>query len=94
MIIDNFDIRGTMLRPTEAEAPLIVYPDAVCSGPVARQRLQPVSRRDAKIIQCHRNLQLAQLPPRNIFDRNEASHALSVSELFSFMTAEGNDHQQ
>jgi hypothetical protein len=92
MVIDNFDIRGAVLRPAKTEAPLIVYPDAVCSDTFACKRFQPVSRRYAQIVQRHRDFQLTQFSPCNSFYRCETAHAVSMGELFGCVTAEGDDH--
>jgi hypothetical protein len=51
MIVNDFDILGTGVRPNEADAPLVVDPDTVLSDAIATQQFQPVSRRRSKITQ-------------------------------------------
>ena len=51
MIIDDFDIYHTGLRPAEADPPLVVYPDGVLPLPIALQGFQPVARRRPQILQ-------------------------------------------
>ena len=35
VVIDDFDLHGALVGPDEADAPLVVYADAVLSGSVA-----------------------------------------------------------
>jgi hypothetical protein len=48
--------------PPEADAPLIVDPDAHLTFAPALERLQTVSRRVAQVLDRLRRIQLAQLP--------------------------------
>jgi hypothetical protein len=45
MVVDDLDMLRPLLRPVEADPPLIVDANAVLSGPVSLQELQSVSRR-------------------------------------------------
>jgi len=49
MIIDNFYIVWTVLPPFEADTPLLVYTDAMLTGPVSPQRFKPVTGKIHKI---------------------------------------------
>ena len=44
MVIDNFNILYTCIRPTKAETPLIVYADAVLFRTIALKRLKMIGR--------------------------------------------------
>jgi hypothetical protein len=44
MIINNLDCIWPFVSPNEANAILIIYPDAMLSFPVASERLQSISR--------------------------------------------------
>ena len=44
MIIDDLNLFGRLLAPHEAEAPLIVDPEAMLAAAVAGKRLEPVAR--------------------------------------------------
>ena len=35
VVVDDFDLHGSLVGPDEADAPLVVYADAVLSGSVA-----------------------------------------------------------
>ena len=61
MIVDDFHVVGFALPPHEADAILIIDPDAVLVLALAVQQLQPVSRRHPQIIQRHRGMQQEEL---------------------------------
>jgi hypothetical protein len=64
MVVDDFHVEGVALPPHEADAILIIDPDAVLALALALQRLQPVSGRHAQIIQRHRGMQQKELLER------------------------------
>ena len=47
MVVNNFNTLGAIRSPDKANAPLLVDPDTVLSGPTPLQRLQIVSWRNA-----------------------------------------------
>ena len=49
MIVHNLDCKGVGIVPTEADAPLIVDPNAVLAAPVICKRLQPVAWNRSRI---------------------------------------------
>jgi hypothetical protein len=57
MIVYDFNIVSVSIAPTEADTPLVIYPNAVLSLPVSYQFLKTISRRDKKIIQLLRRIQ-------------------------------------
>jgi hypothetical protein len=61
MVVDDFHVVGFTLPPHEADAILIIDPDAVLALALAVQRLQPVSGRHPQIIQRHRGMQQEEL---------------------------------
>lgn len=65
MIVHDLDRVGTIGRPDETDPILIVDPDAMLTGTVARQRLETIPRRDTKVLQSRSRVQLLQLPPGN-----------------------------
>ena len=58
----------TVGTPDEANAPLVVDPDAVLSDPVTSQAFQPVSGWAAEVLQRVRRVQEKQLPMRVTLD--------------------------
>jgi len=57
MVVDDFHVVGVALPPHEADAILIIDPDAVLALALAVQRFQPVSGRHTQIIQRHGGVQ-------------------------------------
>jgi hypothetical protein len=45
VVVDDFDFIRITFFPAKTNSPLIVDPDAMLSGSIALQSLQPVSRR-------------------------------------------------
>src|SRR5574337_1326430 len=63
VVIRNLNVVGVAVAPPKADTPLIVNPDAVLPGTVARQLLEPVAGRDPQVIQrlgCIENEKLPQ----------------------------------
>ena len=63
MIVNYLDILWFCVGPEEADPPLPVYPDAVLSGPVTCQLLQPVAWRDEEVCQRLRGIEDGKLAP-------------------------------
>jgi hypothetical protein len=51
VVIKNFNVLSPSLGPSETDAPLVVYPDAVLPLPIAREGLEPVARWNSQVIQ-------------------------------------------
>lgn len=64
MVIDDLDIEGVSVMEPEAQAPLLVDPDAPLPSPVAAQRLQSIRRRNAQVLESCRGVELDQSPDR------------------------------
>jgi len=65
VVIGDLNVGWPGLRPVEADAELIVDPDAELSGPVPLQSLQAIPRWKPEGGQAHRRIQLVELPPGN-----------------------------
>jgi len=50
MVVNNLDVVGFSLDPGEADAPLIVYANAILSLSAAAQFFQMISRRNPEIV--------------------------------------------
>jgi hypothetical protein len=61
VVVDDFDIGCISVAPNEADAPLVVYPDAHLSGSSAAQKFKPVSGWVAQIIRRSRGIELPEL---------------------------------
>jgi hypothetical protein len=65
VIIDDFDVERTGLRPAKADSPLIVDPDAVLTGSSAFQGFESIARWYFQIVQAGGDLELPQLASRD-----------------------------
>ena len=90
MIVDDFDIHCTLVRPAKTHAPLIVDADAELTSPVTTQRSEPMGRWDGEIGQrhcCNHSLQPHSCPTLNLgrqtTDRLAVEESLRVSTLES-----------
>jgi hypothetical protein len=91
VIIHNLDIARIAI-PAEADAPLIVDPNAMLARPVPAQRLKPVARRDPQIFKPHCRVEQYQLAARGTFDRSKPPDRLVIEELLGFAVAKASDH--
>ena len=92
MVINYLHRFSAGSRPTEAETELIVDPNAVLSGAVSLERLKPIARWHAQIIEPLGDLQLAQLAPRYSFDVDKASDPLTTRKRRCVGIGKGDDH--
>jgi len=68
MIIDDFDIVGVAFGPSEADAPLIVDPNAHLPCPVTFQSLEPITGWITQVFNRGRSIQLTEFAQRPILD--------------------------
>jgi hypothetical protein len=89
MIIDNLDIVGIVIDPSETNAPLIVDPNAHLPGALVLEPFEPVPRRVPEVLNRARCVQLAQLPQSPILDiRWEPPAGLSPPDPFRLLIPE------
>jgi len=92
MIINYLNICRSCCRPAEADAELIVHPDAVLPFPVASERFETVARWHTEILQSGGNLKLTQLAPCNFLDSPKPLYPLPGSERLRIGVPERYDH--
>ena len=51
MIVHDLDLVGVAVLPDEADPPLIIDADAVLAAASTLERLEPVARRDAQVLE-------------------------------------------
>jgi hypothetical protein len=93
MVVNNFDLVRIGIRPDEADAPLIVYANAVPTGSTALEGFQTIGGWHPQIIQAFRLIQSDQFSQgcslnirRQFLGRN------SLPNLFSLLRAERLNH--
>ncbi len=62
MVVDDLDIIRLTTRPTEANPPLVIYPNAVLPRSLSFQALQSIPRRDSQVFNSLRRVQKQKLP--------------------------------
>ena len=68
MIADDFDVLSTLVPLDEAQAPLIVDPDAVLATAITYESCEPVAGRRLKRFERDDRVQLRQLSFRDALD--------------------------
>ena len=68
MVVNDLNPFWTSIAPPKADTPLIVDSDTVLALTITSQTLEPVARRNPKILETTRSVDLAQLAQRNSSD--------------------------
>ena len=68
MVVNDLNPFWTSVAPPEANTPLIIDSDTVLSCSITAQMLEPVARRNPKILETTRGVNLPQLAQRNASD--------------------------
>ena len=65
MVVNDLNPFWTSVAPPEADTPLIIDSDTVLSCSITAQMLEPVARRNPKILETTRGVNLPQLAQRD-----------------------------
>jgi len=68
MVVNDLDIFRAFWRPSKAETPLVVDPDAVTPDPIPPQGFESIAGRRGKKLQCRRGFELRELTRRHSRD--------------------------
>jgi len=68
VVVNNLNPFWTSVAPPKADTPLIIDSDTVLPRTITAQMLKPVARRNPKILQTTRGVNLPQLAQRNASD--------------------------
>ena len=92
-MIDDFDRVALPLLPDEADAPLVVDPDAVLACALPPQRFQPICRRNAQVIEAVRSVEHPQLPSGERLNLiRKATRHVAVPYALRLLVCEAPDH--
>jgi len=80
VVIHNLDVMSIAVTPDEADAPLIIDPNAVRPRAAAFQGFKLVSGRHAKVPQPLCPMQVQKLPPRGPFDSLKSANHVVLKE--------------
>jgi hypothetical protein len=78
MIVDDFDVLSAGIGPPETYPELIVDPDAVLSLPIAFKGFQTIPGWNAKVLQPHRDFQLAKLAAGHYSKIGKTLHRIAL----------------
>jgi hypothetical protein len=93
MIVDDFDILGAVISPSDTHPELVVDPDAVLSLSIAFKGFQTIPGWNAKVIQPARNLQLTKLAAGYRGNISKTLYRIAFAKSFSVGTPEGFYHR-
>ncbi len=93
-MVYDLDALCACICPAEVHAELVAHANTELSCTAAFEGFEPVSRRNTKVLEPARNLQLAKLPSRHRLDTHEPLDALSIREGLSVGALERIDHKQ
>lgn len=68
MVVNDLNPFWTSVAPLEADTPLIIDSDTVLPCSITAQTLKPIARRNPKILQTTRGVNLTQLAQRDASD--------------------------
>jgi hypothetical protein len=71
VVIDNFQIFCTCIRPTKADTPLIVDTNAVLTGTITLERFKVIAGWHPQIIKSTGDLDLSKFTPCHLSDVHE-----------------------
>ena len=71
MVINDFHIFRTCIRPTKADTPLIIDTDAVLTGTIILERFKMIAGRHPQILKSAGDLKLSKLTPCNLGNIHE-----------------------
>ena len=77
MVINDFYIFRTCIRPTKTDTPLIVDTNAVLTGTITRECIKLIPGWNPQIIKSTGDLKLSKLTSRNFGDVHELPDALA-----------------
>jgi hypothetical protein len=97
VIVNNFHLCGTPLRPDKADAVPLVDANAELTSPVPAKGFKLVSRRNPKVVETHDRIQLVEFANGNGSEVSGARLARmpgvsTVEDILCPWTPEGHDH--
>lgn len=92
MIVHNLHIVGISIAPDEADAVLIVDPDAVLATAVTSKRLQAVSRERCEIAQLGGCVELLECPLSHACNLLQTAAEPADRQVLSFVVLERPNH--
>jgi hypothetical protein len=80
VVVNNLDVLGSGRSPDEAEAVLVVDPDAVLTGAITFEQLEPITGRNPQVVEPAGDLELPELATRDGFEGDKMPDARAASQ--------------
>jgi hypothetical protein len=94
VVVDDLDVMWVALLPDEANSPLVIDPDGMLPLAAASQCLEPVSRRDGKIVDPPRVVNQSELPQCDrLYIGRQPAAPDAIPNRSSLRIAEAHDHE-
>jgi hypothetical protein len=71
VVIDDFNIFCTRIRPAKTDTPLIIDTNAVLTGTITLECFKVITGRHPQIIKSTGDIELSKLTPRHLSDVHE-----------------------
>lgn len=93
VVVNDLHLLRSGVGPHEADAPLVVDPDAVLTGSITLERFEPVAGRNAEVLQDLSGPHLTKLAQRHPEDpRVQGRHSLTMPQPLGVLATERSDH--
>jgi hypothetical protein len=93
VIVHDLDIFGVALGPSEADAPLIIDPNAHLPCPTSLQSFEPISWWITQVVHGRRGIELTEFAKGSIlYLARELTAGLSLPDFFGLFAFERSDH--
>jgi hypothetical protein len=93
VIIYNFHVLDSSLRPNETDAVFVIDADGMLASSVALQGFKPVAGRSAEIVECPCDVELLEFPQSDPLDvRRQIRRFVALMNPFGCLAAKGNNH--
>ena len=93
MVVDDLHIEGIGSLPNETDPPSVIDANAVLTLTLTPQLLEPVTRRNAKVLNGAGALQEHQLSPGHALEGSIARNISVMEELLRISRPERPDHR-
>jgi hypothetical protein len=94
VVVDDFNVIGSILLPNKTNAELIIDADTVLTAPASSHRFQHVSRRLAEIVQACSRIHPVEFSPGYAFYTSPSPVCPQLSQFRCVVVLETPDHKE
>jgi hypothetical protein len=93
VVVNDLNIEGAAIFPTEADTPALVDPDTMLTPPVSLQGFQTIAGRDPQVLKKPRPVKVEKFSTCGTLQRAKARYRQIVKQSLSRLVSEGLDHR-